>query len=62
MGTNIIKEPQLGYLIELFTELGSAADEFVLVGGQAMYFMVDKPRPTKDFDFVLNVIALRGMS
>jgi len=62
MGQNIIEEPQLNYLLELFSELGSMADNFVLVGAQAMRFMINQPRTTKDFDFVLDVIALRGMS
>jgi len=62
MEQGIIKEPQLSYLLELFTELGSAADNFVLVGAQAMRFMVEKPRYTRDFDFVLNVIPLRQMT
>lgn len=62
MEQGIIREPQLSYLIELFTELGKAADNFVLVGAQAMRFMLAEPRYTKDFDFVLNVIPLREMT
>jgi hypothetical protein len=61
MEQGIIKEPQLSYLLELFTELGDAADNFVLAGAQALRFMVKEPRYTKDFDFVLNVIPLRQM-
>ena len=59
MEQNIIEEQQLSHLLELFTELGSAADKFVLVGAQAMRFTLGEVRHTKDFDFVLDVIALR---
>jgi hypothetical protein len=47
------------YLLELLTTLGPAADEFVLVGGQALKFVLAKARATKDFDFLLDAIALR---
>ena len=62
MERNIIEEPQLGYLLELFSELGSAANYFILVGARAMRFTISKARPTKDFDFVLDVVTLRGMT
>lgn len=55
----MIKEPQKTYLLELITELGIAADDFVLAGAQAMSFNVDSPRYSKDFDFLLDVISLR---
>lgn len=58
----MVKEPQRTYLIELITALGSAADDFVLVGAQAMSFDIAQTRPSKDCDFVLNVIALRQSS
>lgn len=59
MEKQIIKPPQLVYLIELLQELGSEADNFILIGGQAMRFHLSNPRNTKDFDFVLNINALR---
>ena len=62
MEQSLIPDLQLSYLLELYSELGSAADNFVLVGAQAMRFMLEKPRYTKDFDFVLDVISLRKMS
>lgn len=55
----MIPEPQRTYLLELLTSLGPAADEFVLVGGQALKFVLGKARPTRDFDFLLDAIALR---
>jgi hypothetical protein len=55
----MIPEPQRTYLLELLTTLGPAADEFVLVGGQALKFVLAKARATKDFDFLLDAIALR---
>jgi len=61
-GSEIIKEPQLCYLLELFVELGETGRDFVLVGARAIHFYVDKPRFTGDFDFILNVLPLRGMS
>jgi hypothetical protein len=39
--------------------LGSAANDFILAGAQAMKFTVAGARGTKDVDFLLNVIALR---
>lgn len=55
----MIPEPQLTYVLELLAALGSAADDFVVAGAQAMKFAVAKARGTKDVDFILNVIALR---
>ncbi|MDD5132667.1 MAG: nucleotidyl transferase AbiEii/AbiGii toxin family protein, partial [bacterium] len=42
--------------------LGDLGNDFVLAGGQAMHFMFNKARPTKDFDFVLDVYSLREKS
>lgn len=58
----MIKEPQKAYLLELLSELGDLGNDFVLAGGQAMHFMLNKARPTKDFDFVLDVYSLREKS
>jgi hypothetical protein len=55
----MIPEPQKTYLLELLTTLGPAAGEFVLVGGQALKFVLAAARATKDFDFLLDAIALR---
>jgi nucleotidyltransferase AbiEii toxin of type IV toxin-antitoxin system len=55
----MIPEPQRTYVLELWAELGCASVDFVLVGGQALKFAVPNARATKDFDFVLDVIALR---
>jgi len=55
----MIPEPQKTYLLELLTALGPAADEFVLVGGQALNFVFAEARATRDFDFLLDAIALR---
>jgi Nucleotidyl transferase AbiEii toxin, Type IV TA system len=55
----MIPEPQRTYLLELLTTLGPAADEFILVGGQALKFVLAEARATKDFDFLLDAIALR---
>ena len=55
----MIPEPQRTYLLELLQALGPAADDFVVAGAQAMKFAVQKARGTKDFDFILNVVALR---
>lgn len=55
----MIPEPQKTYLLELLTALGPASDEFVLVGGQALKFVLGEARPTRDFDFLLDAIALR---
>lgn len=55
----MIPEPQRTYVLELWSELGPASADFVLVGGQALKFAVPAARATKDFDFVLDVIAIR---
>ena len=60
MENRVIPEPQKTYVLELLQALGPAADEFVVAGAQAMKFMVDRPRATKDIDFVLDVLRLRG--
>jgi hypothetical protein len=59
MEIRMIPEPQKTYVLELLAPLGSAADDFVVAGAQAMKFSVEKARGTKDVDFILNVIALR---
>lgn len=56
----MIPEPQLTYVLELLKALGPVAGEFVVVGGQAMKFAMQKARATKDIDFVLDVVRLRG--
>jgi len=55
----VIPEPQRTYVLELMAALGSAANDFILAGAQAMKFTVAGARGTKDVDFLLNVIALR---
>ena len=55
----MIPEPQRTYVLELLKALGPAADGFVVAGAQAMKFMLNQARATKDIDFVLDVIALR---
>jgi len=55
----VIPEPQRTYLLELMAALGSAANDFILAGAQAMKFTVAGARGTKDVDFLLDVIALR---
>ena len=55
----MIPEPQKAYLLELLVPLGPAADEFVLVGGQALKFVLGQARATRDFDFLLDAISLR---
>lgn len=55
----MIPEPQRSYVLELWSELGPASADFVLVGGQALKFAVARARATKDFDFILDVIAIR---
>lgn len=42
------------------TELKDVAENFVLVGAQAMALSMENPRFSKDFDFLLDVIVLRG--
>ena len=56
----MIPEPQRTYVLELLNALGPAAEEFVVAGAQAMKFMVARARATKDVDFVLDVVKLRG--
>lgn len=56
----MIPEPQRTYVLELLNELGPLADEFVVVGAQAMKFIFENARGTKDIDFVLDVVGLRG--
>lgn len=60
MEERVIPEPQRTYVLELLQALGPAADEFVVAGAQAMKFMVERARATKDIDFVLDVVKLRG--
>jgi hypothetical protein len=56
----MIPEPQRTYLLELLQALGPMADDFVVAGAQAMKFILQKARATKDIDFVLDVLDLRG--
>ena len=56
----MIPEPQRTYVLELLKALGPVADAFVVAGAQVMKFMLSQARATKDIDFVLNVVALRG--
>lgn len=56
----MIPEPQKTYVLELFEALGAAGDGFVIAGAQAMKFYVQQARGTKDIDFVLDAIRLRG--
>jgi len=56
----MIPEPQKTYLLELLDALGPASGDFVVAGAQAMKFMVEQARATKDIDFVLDVVKLRG--
>jgi hypothetical protein len=59
VGEQVIPEPQQTFLLELLSALGPAAEGLVLVGGHALRFMVARPRPTRDFDFLLDVTYLR---
>ncbi|MDI6808232.1 MAG: hypothetical protein QME66_04525 [Candidatus Eisenbacteria bacterium] len=59
MEQTVIREPQLPYLLELLTELGDAANDFILAGAQAMRLAIGETRDTRDFDFVLDVVSLR---
>jgi hypothetical protein len=61
MAEEIIKDPQKMYLIELLTSLGQAGSDFVLVGAHSMRFALPNGRPTRDFDFVLDVVSLRNL-
>jgi hypothetical protein len=56
----VIPEPQKTYVLELLHALGTTADEFVVAGAQAMKFMMERARATKDIDFVLDVVRLRS--
>lgn len=56
----MIPEPQKTYVLELFEALGTTGDSFVIAGAQAMKFYVQGARGTKDIDFVLDAIRLRG--
>ncbi len=56
----MIPEPQRTYLLELLHVLGPASGDFVVAGAQAMKFMVEQARATKDIDIVLDVVKLRG--
>lgn len=56
----MIPEPQRTYVLELFEALGASGDSFVIAGAQAMKFYVQEARGTKDVDFVLDAIRLRG--
>ena len=60
MEKRVIPEPQRTYVLELLHALGPAANDFVVAGAQAMKFMVERARATKDIDFVLDVVRLRG--
>ena len=62
MEGRLIPEPQRGHVLDLLRALGPTGDAFVLVGAQAMKFAVANARATKDFDFILDVIALRSDS
>jgi len=62
METVTINELQKSHLIELLTELKELADSFILIGGQALPYFTERPRPTKDIDFVLDVFALQNAS
>lgn len=57
----MITQPHLSYLLELWAGLGPAARHFVLAGAQAMKFWLPGARVTRDFDFLLDVLALRGL-
>jgi hypothetical protein len=56
----MIPEPQRTYVLELLKALGPAADDFVVAGAQAMKFILEKARGTKDIDFVLDMVGLKG--
>jgi hypothetical protein len=46
--------------LELIHALGPLGAGFVVAGAQAMKFAIIKARGTKDVDFVLDVVHLRG--
>src|SRR5215472_2854062 len=54
----MIPEPQRTYVLELLKALGPAADEFIVAGAQAMKFILEGARTTKDIDFLLDVVCL----
>lgn len=56
----MIPEPQKTYLLELYAALGTLGDSLVIAGAQAMRFCVHDARATKDIDFVLDAVKLRG--
>lgn len=56
----MIPEPQRTYVLELIHALGPLADSFIIAGAQAMKFAIRRARATKDIDFVLDVVQLRG--
>jgi len=58
----MIPEPHLAYVLELLKTLGPSAEDFVVAGAQAMKFMLEKARGTKDIDFVLDIMRLRAES
>jgi hypothetical protein len=58
MEKKMIEQPQLSYFIEFVYSLGDAAENFVLVGAQAMRFWHEKVRYTKDTDLILGVHKL----
>jgi hypothetical protein len=55
----MIPEPQKTYLLGLLAAPGPAGDEFVLVGGQALKFILAEASATEDFDLLLDAISLR---
>ncbi len=61
MAKNPIETIQLSHLLELLVELGECGDYFVLVGGRALAFVTQNARPTKDFDFILDVVRLHHL-
>jgi len=54
----MIEQPQLSYFVEFINALGVAAENFVLVGAQAMRFWQQKVRYTKDTDLILGAYQL----
>jgi hypothetical protein len=58
-GEEMIEQPQLSYFIEFMSALGDAAENFVLVGAQAMRFWHKNVRYTKDTDLVLGAHKLK---
>jgi Nucleotidyl transferase AbiEii toxin, Type IV TA system len=60
LGRGVIPEPQRTYVLELLKALGPLAEDFVIAGAQAMKFVVKQARATKDIDFVLDAVKLRG--